>query len=297
MREIFLEEAREVLANAREALAALHHEPADLEHLTGLRRAFHTLKGSARMVGLVEFGAAAWAGEQVFNTRLAEQRRPMPRCWRSPSRRSACSSPGSRRCPVAPVASPSRRRGAGRRRTPCRRRRSRSCPPGPETTTEPWRSPPRSRKRRRSPCPRSANCCRRICPGRGPRVRVPSDAQPPVASAERRLGLQATRVRGSSFARSMPNPTLRQPAASRRAGARVRHVRDDALSAGRAQAETAVPARPPTIGSRARPRFCALAPCSRPRLPRSPSRCRWAPGGRGEARRSPASRSRCSTST
>ena len=74
MREIFLEEAREVLEGGREALAALADEPGDLEHLTSLRRAFHTLKGSARMVGLLEFGAAAWAGEQVYNTRLAEQR-------------------------------------------------------------------------------------------------------------------------------------------------------------------------------------------------------------------------------
>ncbi|HRI18030.1 MAG TPA: Hpt domain-containing protein, partial [Burkholderiaceae bacterium] len=74
MRAIFLEEAHEVLADARAALAALADAPGDLECLTGLRRAFHTLKGSSRMVGLNEFGAAAWACEQVYNTRLAEQR-------------------------------------------------------------------------------------------------------------------------------------------------------------------------------------------------------------------------------
>ncbi len=74
MREVFLEEAREVLAGARDALAALDLAPADLEQLTTLRRAFHTLKGSSRMIGLREFGAAAWACEQVYNTRLAEQR-------------------------------------------------------------------------------------------------------------------------------------------------------------------------------------------------------------------------------
>ncbi|MBK6863235.1 MAG: Hpt domain-containing protein [Ideonella sp.] len=74
MREVFLEEAHEVLADAREALKALADAPAELEYLISLRRAFHTLKGSSRMVGLDEFGAAAWAGEQVYNTRLAEQR-------------------------------------------------------------------------------------------------------------------------------------------------------------------------------------------------------------------------------
>ncbi|XVJ68664.1 MAG: response regulator [Rhizobacter sp.] len=72
MKEIFLEEATEVLENARTALASLRDEPGELEELTTLRRAFHTLKGSSRMVGLREFGDAAWTGEQIYNTRLAE---------------------------------------------------------------------------------------------------------------------------------------------------------------------------------------------------------------------------------
>ena len=74
MREVFLEEAGEVLEGARTALAGLGHEPADPQRIATLRRAFHTLKGSSRMVGLREFGAAAWACEQVYNNRLAEQR-------------------------------------------------------------------------------------------------------------------------------------------------------------------------------------------------------------------------------
>lgn len=72
MREIFLEEADEVIANARAALAALRTEPADHAQLTVVRRAFHTLKGSARMVGLNDFGEGAWACEQLYNARLAE---------------------------------------------------------------------------------------------------------------------------------------------------------------------------------------------------------------------------------
>jgi chemosensory pili system protein ChpA (sensor histidine kinase/response regulator) len=73
MREIFLEEAREVIGNARSALAALVDDGNDVGELTTVRRAFHTLKGSARMVGLVEFGEAGWACEQLYNARLAEQ--------------------------------------------------------------------------------------------------------------------------------------------------------------------------------------------------------------------------------
>ena len=72
MREIFLEEAAEVVANARAALALLQEEPADHAQLTVVRRAFHTLKGSARMVGLNDFGEGAWACEQLYNARLAE---------------------------------------------------------------------------------------------------------------------------------------------------------------------------------------------------------------------------------
>lgn len=74
MREIFLEEAREVVANGEAALQQLAVEPANLADQTTVRRAFHTLKGSSRMVGLNEFGEAAWAFEQLFNAWLAEQK-------------------------------------------------------------------------------------------------------------------------------------------------------------------------------------------------------------------------------
>ena len=74
LREIFLEEAREVTHHAVQALEALAAEPADAEHMTLLRRAFHTLKGSARMVGLGEFGEASWAFEQLLNSWLADQK-------------------------------------------------------------------------------------------------------------------------------------------------------------------------------------------------------------------------------
>jgi chemosensory pili system protein ChpA (sensor histidine kinase/response regulator) len=72
MRAIFLEEAREVLAGAGSALDALADEPDDVGELTTVRRAFHTLKGSSRMVGLAAFGEAAWACEQLYNARLAD---------------------------------------------------------------------------------------------------------------------------------------------------------------------------------------------------------------------------------
>lgn len=69
---IFLDEAREVLATGHAAVQALHGTPGDVQQLITLRRSFHTLKGSARMVGLSAFGEAAWALEQLLNSWLAD---------------------------------------------------------------------------------------------------------------------------------------------------------------------------------------------------------------------------------
>ncbi|RUR69512.1 response regulator [Variovorax guangxiensis] len=78
LQNIFLEEAREVVQNGLAAIEELGSYPDDSEELTILRRAFHTLKGSSRMVGLTEFGDAAWSLEQVLNTWLADQRPATP---------------------------------------------------------------------------------------------------------------------------------------------------------------------------------------------------------------------------
>ncbi len=73
MRDIFLEEAREVIDNMQQALAHLATQPDDVGSLTAVRRGFHTLKGSSRMVGLKEYGEAGWACEQMYNAWLASQ--------------------------------------------------------------------------------------------------------------------------------------------------------------------------------------------------------------------------------
>jgi len=73
LRNIFLEEAHEVIETGLGAVVALHNNSAELDQQTSLRRSFHTLKGSARMVGLTEFGEAAWAMEQLLNAWLPQQ--------------------------------------------------------------------------------------------------------------------------------------------------------------------------------------------------------------------------------
>jgi chemosensory pili system protein ChpA (sensor histidine kinase/response regulator) len=70
---IFLEEAGEVLGGVRAAMPPEGHEA-----LTTIRRGFHTLKGSGRMVGLMDLGEAAWVVEQVLNGWLEEKRAATP---------------------------------------------------------------------------------------------------------------------------------------------------------------------------------------------------------------------------
>ena len=72
--DIFLEEAREVVGNGQAALSVLAVEPSNLAELTTLRRAFHTIKGSSRMVGLNSLGDAGWSLEQMLNAWLADQK-------------------------------------------------------------------------------------------------------------------------------------------------------------------------------------------------------------------------------
>jgi chemosensory pili system protein ChpA (sensor histidine kinase/response regulator) len=72
--EIFISEAREVLVFVDATLAKPRSESGSEESLTMLRRSFHTLKGSGRMVGLNQFADAAHAVEKVMNVWLGEQR-------------------------------------------------------------------------------------------------------------------------------------------------------------------------------------------------------------------------------
>ena len=72
--EIFIGEAQEVLEVVGSTLPAARRAPGDLETLTVLRRSFHTLKGSGRMVGLNNFAEGAAAVEKTMNLWLAEGR-------------------------------------------------------------------------------------------------------------------------------------------------------------------------------------------------------------------------------
>ena len=65
--EIFIEEATEVTETIGEYFPQWAQNFDDKEALTEFRRAFHTLKGSGRMVGANEIGELAWSIENMLN--------------------------------------------------------------------------------------------------------------------------------------------------------------------------------------------------------------------------------------
>ncbi|MEM1410915.1 MAG: Hpt domain-containing protein [Pseudomonadota bacterium] len=70
LRDIFLEEYEEVLQELQTSIPIWINQLDNAEALTDIRRAFHTLKGSGRMVGADEIGDFAWQIEDMLNTLL-----------------------------------------------------------------------------------------------------------------------------------------------------------------------------------------------------------------------------------
>jgi chemosensory pili system protein ChpA (sensor histidine kinase/response regulator) len=65
--EIFIEEAKQEISSINRHLPSWVQSPDDMEMLITVRRSFHTLKGSGRMVGAERIGEYAWAVENLLN--------------------------------------------------------------------------------------------------------------------------------------------------------------------------------------------------------------------------------------
>ena len=65
--ELFIEEAKEEIASVQKAFPLWDQNPMDLEALSSMRRSFHTLKGSGRMVGARGIAEFAWSIENLLN--------------------------------------------------------------------------------------------------------------------------------------------------------------------------------------------------------------------------------------
>ncbi|HKJ08945.1 MAG TPA: Hpt domain-containing protein, partial [Gammaproteobacteria bacterium] len=64
---IFIEEADEEFSSITEHFPRWRQNPDDSEALSTMRRSYHTLKGSGRLVGAVGIGEFAWAFENMLN--------------------------------------------------------------------------------------------------------------------------------------------------------------------------------------------------------------------------------------
>jgi chemosensory pili system protein ChpA (sensor histidine kinase/response regulator) len=80
--EIFIEEAHGEMEAMDEQLPRWIASPEDTDALTVLRRSFHTLKGSGRMVGAWLMGEFAWAFENLLNRVLDGSIQPTPELLR-----------------------------------------------------------------------------------------------------------------------------------------------------------------------------------------------------------------------
>jgi chemosensory pili system protein ChpA (sensor histidine kinase/response regulator) len=67
LRTLYIEEAREEVARIAKLFPAWEQNPLETDALSGIRRSFHTLKGSGRMVGAIEISEFAWAIENLLN--------------------------------------------------------------------------------------------------------------------------------------------------------------------------------------------------------------------------------------
>jgi chemosensory pili system protein ChpA (sensor histidine kinase/response regulator) len=76
--DIYLTEAGEVLDTVAEHRAILGQNPGARESLRTVRRGFHTLKGSGRMVGLTDLGELAFDVEKILNRLLEDERAVTP---------------------------------------------------------------------------------------------------------------------------------------------------------------------------------------------------------------------------
>ena len=64
---LYIEEAREEVARIAKLFPAWEQNPLETDALSGVRRSFHTLKGSGRMVGATDISEFAWSIENLLN--------------------------------------------------------------------------------------------------------------------------------------------------------------------------------------------------------------------------------------
>jgi len=78
IREVFVEEVQEEINNLNQHMPVWKLDVNDFEKLKPIRRAFHTLKGSGRLVGALALGEFSWKVENMLNRVLDQSIAPTP---------------------------------------------------------------------------------------------------------------------------------------------------------------------------------------------------------------------------
>ena len=147
--ELFIEEARRRSRSSASLFPLWEENPLEQEALVNVRRSFHTLKGSGRMVGAQLIGEFAWAIENLLNRMIDNT------LDRTPDDDGAAAR-SSGRAAGADRAARERARAASRRRAHHRRARTAIAgvrPSAPRRSAEP--------RRRCVAARRPPRCCRR----------------------------------------------------------------------------------------------------------------------------------------
>ncbi|MET0230082.1 MAG: Hpt domain-containing protein, partial [Rhodanobacteraceae bacterium] len=78
IREVFVEEVQEEIENMQRNLPLWKQDATNLDALKPIRRSFHTLKGSGRLVGAMTLGEFSWKVENMLNRVLDSTITPSP---------------------------------------------------------------------------------------------------------------------------------------------------------------------------------------------------------------------------
>jgi chemosensory pili system protein ChpA (sensor histidine kinase/response regulator) len=78
IREVFVEEVQDEITNLRQQVPLWKRDVDNLDELKPIRRSFHTLKGSGRLVGALALGEFSWKVETLLNRVLERTVAPTP---------------------------------------------------------------------------------------------------------------------------------------------------------------------------------------------------------------------------
>ena len=173
---LYIEEAREEVARIAKLFPAWEQNPLETDALAGVRRAFHTLKGSGRMVGATDIAEFAWAIENLLNKIIENTLQRSPAILATI--RDASAIAGELVSALEAGSGCVRERAGHRRSRPCAGRQQGGAERADRhrgNSRAHARNAPRRRRRRHRPRSHTAGCCRDSCESCRPSADAPAE--------------------------------------------------------------------------------------------------------------------------